>query len=184
MAEEKFIFEKLKITDEEWRKVQISNVASRPNAKTSYGPGLNASQTKKLFDGPADLLRSRFNPLLEYAGAEEASRTAAENERVSAESSRVDAERSREVAEAERVLAEEKRVFNDQDFANNELARTVAEKHRAEQETIREEKESERESAAIYREERFANMERLVGDLGEALEKIIEIQEALIGGNA
>lgn len=120
---DKFEFEKLKITDSEWNPIKISNVANRPNAKTAYGLGLSAEDTKKLFDKPSDLLRARFNALTEYAGAEEAARAYAETARVTAEKAREEAEDGRENREMERMDAEKTRYENEQIRVQNEQAR-------------------------------------------------------------
>jgi hypothetical protein len=46
-----------------------------------------------------------------------------------------------------------------------------------------EEKEDERNQNEAKREERFSEMEKLVGDLPEAVEAILALQESLIGGD-
>lgn len=112
---DKFEFEKLKITDSEWEPIKISNVATRPNAKTAYGSGLSAEDTKKLFDRPADLLRKRFNSLTEYAAAEEAARAEAEKERSQAEEERTEREQVREerLKEVESLVGDIDRVLDE-----------------------------------------------------------------------
>lgn len=185
---DKFLFDKLRITNAEWEKIKISNVATRPNAKTAYGTGLSAAGTKKLFDGPPDLLRARFNSLLEYAGAEEAARAAAESARAAAEAARSDAEAARAEAEAERVeaegsiasqsgraWAEKQREDNEEQRNLDELERENNERQRNADELKREENEAERVKAEERRN-------TLVGDLDKALDELHAYAESLIGG--
>lgn len=181
MTENKF--DKAKITDDEWEKVKISRVNTRPNAKSSYGTGsYTASDTKALFDKQGDLFRLKHNALVNYAREEEAARADAEAKRAEAEDERVEAENLRAANEAGRVQAEETREKNDQIYADNELARTQVENYRQAQETIRNQNEDERVSAETYREERFAQMETIVGDLDKGLDAILTTQELIIGG--
>ena len=164
------IFDKALISDEEWEKVKISRVNTRPNAKSSYGTGsYTASDTKALFDAQGDLFKKKHNELVDYARAEE--------------TARADAEAKRAGAEAERVEAETTRKNNDQIYADNDLARTQAEIYRQDQETIRKQNEDERVSKDTYREERFAQMETIVGDLDKGLDAILTTQELIIGGD-
>lgn len=92
-------------------------------------------------------------------------------------------------AEGERVAGEKRREADEIMYANNDLARTESENYRIGQETLRQQSEGERVAAEIdrleneaSREKRFSEMESLVGDLPEALEAILALQESLIGG--
>ena len=83
------VFDKAKISDEEWSRLQISRLSSRPNAKTAYGSGgYDAKAMKAVFDAQGDLLKERHNTLVNYARAEESARAEAEKERVEAEEAR------------------------------------------------------------------------------------------------
>ena len=67
------IFEDAKISDKAWEAVKIGNAPNRPNAKTAYGSGRDANQTKALFDSPAELVKNKHNNLVEsLAGIGEA----------------------------------------------------------------------------------------------------------------
>lgn len=94
------VFDKAKISDEEWSRLQISRLSSRPNAKTAYGSGgYDANAMKAAFDAQGNLLKERHNLLTDYARREETARAAAETARAAAENARNTAEDARVIAE-------------------------------------------------------------------------------------
>lgn len=103
----------------------------------------------------------------------EAERASAEEARAQAEAEKASAEEARAHAEAERVSVEEARAQNEVERQSAESARAVAEQSRCEA-------EAQREAAEAARAEAEAEREALVGDIGEALEEIIAVQEGLI----
>ena len=118
------IFDKTLINDEEWEKVKISRVNTRPNAKSSYGTGsFDASQTKELFDAQGNVLRERHNSLVTVVKNAEELRSIAEAERLEAEETRVSSETSRASNEKERIDAELGRVDAETQRVANETAR-------------------------------------------------------------
>lgn len=117
------VFDKAKISDEEWSRLQISRLSSRPNAKTAYGSGgYDAKAMKEAFDAQGNLLKERHNELVNYARAEEGARA--------------EAETKRDAAEQERDKAENGYTDINGDFVNgrvqNEEARISAEGQRQE----------------------------------------------------
>lgn len=116
-------FTDLKITDNQWNQVKVAGASVRPNSKTAYGTGLTPEDTKKIFDKGPELIKDRFNLLVEYAAIEEGKRIAAEKERAEAETARVDAEIIRENREMDRMDAERTRYENEQIRVQNEQAR-------------------------------------------------------------
>ena len=95
-----------KVTESEWNRVKISGASTRPNAKSAYGNGLSASDTKEMFDAPSKLLVYKHNALVDILDRVE--RIREENE-----AERAEAEKLRAAAEAGRVGAEEIRVENE-----------------------------------------------------------------------
>lgn len=171
------VFDKALISDEEWSKVLIGRLSSRPNAQTAYGSGgYDAKAMKAAFDAQGNLLKERHNTLVNYARAEEGARAVAESER------RI-AENERNLKEQERINAEIERDGNEVIRQSNELVRGENEGLRQAQEDIRKANEDKRISNETSREARFSEMEKLVGDLPEALEAILALQESLIGGD-
>ena len=171
------VFDKALISDEEWSKVLIGRLSSRPNAQTAYGSGgYDAKAMKAAFDAQGNLLKERHNTLVNYARAEEGARAAAESERKIAEN-------ERNLKEQGRINAETERDENEVIRQSNELGRGENEGFRQAQENTRQENEISRISNETFREERFSKMEKLVGDLPEALEAILALQESLIGGD-
>ena len=108
------VFDKALISDEEWSKVLIGRLSSRPNAQTAYGSGgYDAKAMKAAFDAQGNLLKERHNTLVDYARDEEGARATAESERKTAESERRTAEAARDNAEKAREKAETKRDENE-----------------------------------------------------------------------
>lgn len=116
-------FNGLNISDEQWNAVKVAGASVRPNSKTAYGTGLTPEDVKKLFDKGPELIKDRFNKLVDYAFEEECKRIAAEKGRAEAETARVDAEIIRENREMERMDAEKTRYENEQIRVKNEQAR-------------------------------------------------------------
>lgn len=57
----------LKITNENLSNIKVEALADRPNVSASYGEGgLSASDLKKHFDKYSDILRERYNDLINY----------------------------------------------------------------------------------------------------------------------
>lgn len=101
------IFDKARITDEEWEKLKIGRLNPRPNAKSSYGAAsFNTERTKSLFDAQGKLFKEKHNELVDYARKEEDTRSESESERKTAESERIESELSRVSSENERINAE------------------------------------------------------------------------------
>lgn len=79
------VFDKAKISDEEWSRLQIGRLSSRPNAKTAYGSGgYDANAMKAAFDAQGNMLKEHHNSLvdsLSEIGRAEAERQQAEDER-------------------------------------------------------------------------------------------------------
>lgn len=60
--------EKIKITEEELKRLSLTSVSDRPNAAASYGTAkLSAQETKALFDRQFRLLAERLNMLSDEA---------------------------------------------------------------------------------------------------------------------
>ena len=87
-----------KVTESEWNRVKIIGASTRPNAKSAYGNGLSASDTKEMFDAPSKLLVDKHNALVDILDS---------------------VERIREENEAERAEAEEQRQINEYGAAGN-----------------------------------------------------------------
>ena len=135
-------FDKAQINDTEWKRMLISNAANRPNAKTSYGPGKTAAQTKEIFDVPLNELKNKHNLLLKYAKEEEAARAAAEVERQTYENNRNTQEKLRRQAEGSTNPQSEYyggRALAEQERATAEKKRDDAEKKRDDAENTRKE---------------------------------------------
>lgn len=65
MAEQKI--DELKISEEEANAVRISNSADRPNAFNSYRESKKtAADVKKMFDAPFELVKNKFNGLVDH----------------------------------------------------------------------------------------------------------------------
>ena len=150
-----------KVTESEWNRVKISGASTRPNAKSAYGNGLSASDTKEMFDAPSKLLVDKHNALVDILDAVEG---------------------DREANEAERILAEEGR--NTGEEKRNQQYLTAEEERNSLYETAEQERNSLYETAEEERNERIAEIEALVGDIDMALDSILAIQESLIGGGA
>lgn len=175
MAQNKNPFSGAEITGEEWNRVRISNVATRPNQKSAYNNGKSAGDTKALFDAPLDLLRERHNKMVDYAREEEGARASAEEirreneyDRNAAETARIDSETQRNDAELERQTEEDRRYDAEIDRNNNEEARKSGEVYRVKNENARIEAEERRNA--------------LAGDLDAALDELHAYAQALIGG--
>lgn len=79
MTEKENVFSDAEIKDDEFNKLLIRNYSTRPNQKSAYGPGLNATQTKDIFDAAAIHIKEKHNKLIEgveHVGAAEAERKA------------------------------------------------------------------------------------------------------------
>lgn len=79
MTEKENVFSDAEIKDDEFNKLLIRNYSTRPNQKNAYGPGLNATQTKDIFDAAAIHIKEKHNKLIEgveHVGAAEAERKA------------------------------------------------------------------------------------------------------------
>lgn len=202
------VFDKALISDEEWDRLKISRLSSRPNAQTAYGSGgYDAKAMKEAFDAQGNLLKERHNTLVNYARAEEGARAAAESERRTAEIKRENAENGytdingdfvsgRVQNEDKRVDAENQRQINEFGAEGNRydggqgcVVDANGDKVKNDQagrvgaELQRQMDEADRKSNETSRETRFSEMEKLVGDLPEALEAILALQESLIGGD-
>lgn len=114
------VFDKAKISDEEWSRLQISRLSSRPNAKTAYGSGgYDANAMKAAFDAQGNMLKEHHNSLvdsLSEIGRAEAERQQAEDER----------KESYEKAESERnKLYDAAEAERDEKFAAKEAERAA-----------------------------------------------------------
>ena len=161
-----------KVTESEWNRVKISGASTRPNAKSAYGNGLSASDTKEMFDAPSKLLVDKHNALVDILDAVEGDREANEAERILAEEGRNTGEEKRN---QQYLTAEEER---------NSLYETAEQERNSLYETAEQERNSLYETAEEERNERIAEIEALVGDIDMALDSILAIQESLIGGGA
>lgn len=181
-------FDKALISDEEWSKVQISRLSSRPNAKTAYGSGgYDAKAMKEAFDAQGNLLKERHNELVNYARAEESARAAAETARDTAETVRNAAEDARVIAEigaagnwydeyegcvrdadgnivsnenAGRVGADLKREYHSLQARAYEKLRKQSEEKRQANEGERQDKEGERQDKELERQAKEDTRER------------------------
>jgi hypothetical protein len=99
------------------------------------------------------------------------------------EAERQQEEDERQQEEDERIEAEKARDGNEVIRQSNERGRGENEGLRQALEDIRIANENKRISNETSREERFSEMEKLVGDLPEAVEAILALQESLIGGD-
>lgn len=177
------VFDKALISDEEWSKVLISRLSSRPNAQTAHGSGgFDAKAMKAAFDAQGNLLKERHNTLVNYARAEEGARAAAEairreneEDRIAAETVRINAEALREQNESFRNLQENTRVDMEIERNNNEKERDDNEGERISAELSRQEAETLRKDAEERRN-------ALAGDLDAALDELHAYAQALIGG--
>lgn len=116
MANNQSVLDKARISFSEFEKLKVSNYANRPNQKSAYGPGLNADQTKNIFDAQGEYLARKHELLidnLEPMALNEIDRKQSENARKAAEQAREEAEEDRKAAENERETAEESRQAND-----------------------------------------------------------------------
>lgn len=165
-----------KVTESEWNRVKISGASTRPNAKSAYGNGLSASDTKEMFDAPSKLLVDKHNALVDILDGVERIREGNEAERAEAEEQR----RINEYGAAGYRYDSDRRCVVDEDGVevnNDQAGRVGAELEREAAEKNRMAKDAERDG-------KIAKIETLVGDIDTALDSILAIQESLIGGGA
>ena len=168
--------EELKISDEDVDGVKISKLPNRPNSVSAFGgTALSAKDLKEKYDAPTQMIKDKFNALvdeinkIEGPASAEQNRRAAESLRAEAEESRIAEEAKRAEDEAARLGAEEDRKASETERVENESSRELAEQQRAQAE-----------------DERIANelaRQAVMGDLDAALDGIIAIQEKLMGGS-
>ena len=168
--------EKLKISEAEFDGVKISKLSNRPNAVSVFGgAALSAKELKEKYDAPTQMIKDKFNALVDEITKIEGPASAEQNRRA---------------AESLRAEAEDIRIAEEAKRAEDEAARLGAEGDRKASETKRVENENARELAELQRaqaeEERIANelkRQAVMGDLNAALDGIIAIQEELMGGD-
>lgn len=159
-------FKNIQISDEEWNGVKVASASVRPNAKSAYGSGLNAEDTKAIFDKGPELIKERLNKLVDDTAAVEDDRTAAEKARVEAEKSRETAETQRKYIAYAMTVDEDERKANEKERKASEEERKEAEKQRKttfEAAQIRREREFQ-----AAQEERAERFEEFFDDLGIA----------------
>lgn len=178
MANNQSVFDEARISFSEFEKLKVSNYANRPNQKSAYGSGLNADQTKSIFDAQGEYLARKHELLidnLEPMALNEIDRKQSEKARKEAEKARAAAETARAAAETERDANERERKSEEDRRYDAELERVNAEQDREANERIR----IENENARVESE---ARREILVGDLDAALDELHAYAQALIGG--
>ena len=161
MTEKENVFSDAKIKDDEFNKLLIRNYSTRPNQKSAYGPGLNATQTKDIFDAAAIHIKERHNKLIEHLKAI----GPAESERIKAEQARVQNEEGRVGAEINRQVAELGAIGNYYDAEENAVKDAEG--------NVVNNTNAGRVGAEIERK-------KVTGDIGQALEKILETQNAYL----
>ena len=161
MTEKENVFSDAKIKDDEFNKLLIRNYSTRPNQKNAYGPGLNATQTKDIFDAAAIHIKEKHNKLIEHLKAI----GPAESERIKAEQARVQNEEGRVGAEINRQVAELGAIGNYYDAEENAVKDAEG--------NVVNNTNAGRVGAEIERK-------KVTGDIGQALEKILETQNAYL----
>lgn len=139
MANNQSVLDEARISFIEFEKLKVSNYSNRPNQKSAYGSGLNADQTKNIFDAQGEYLARKHELLidnLEPMALNEIDRKQSENARKEAErarsaaegsiesqSGRAWAEKLRDDAENERknIFASVEKMAGDLDAALDEL---------------------------------------------------------------
>jgi hypothetical protein len=159
MANNQSVLDEARINFGEFKKLKVINYANRPNQKSAYGSGLNADQTKNIFDAQGEYLARKHELLidnLEPMALNEIDRKQSENARKQSENARKQSENARKEAEDDRKAAENER-------------KTA---------------EESRQAKDAVRDAKIESVQVLVGDIDSALDAIIAIQESLIGGGA